>query len=141
MSSTSHAPRGPIYEVVSGQILLSRRQDFFRLHKGTLLPIMREIGIRPIVLLFTEVGRYGRFLDIYEYEDFADYQEKTDRLLAHERMESYYAEVGTCVDGSIMVELMRDLPYAPQWKEHEHVVRTNTLSDRRHDTSATRDIL
>lgn len=45
-----------IYEVVSGQILLSHRQRFFELHSVILLPIMREIGIEPKMLLITEIG-------------------------------------------------------------------------------------
>lgn len=103
---------GLLYEVVSGQILLSRRQDFFRLHKEFLLPAMERIGIIPCHLLLTEVGEYGRFLDIYAYSDFADYERKTDQLLNAEGMEQYYQEVGQCIQGAITVSLMRDLPYA-----------------------------
>jgi hypothetical protein len=106
----------PIYEVVSGQILLSHRRRFFELHSEVLLPIMREIGISPQVLLITEIGRYGRFLDIYRYPDLAKYQILTDKLLSDPRVEPYYAEVGQCVHGSISVEIMVDLPYAAHWR-------------------------
>jgi hypothetical protein len=54
----------PVYEVASGSILLSKREDFFRLHRDWLLPMMHKIGIRPVLLLMTEIGSYGKFLDI-----------------------------------------------------------------------------
>jgi hypothetical protein len=106
----------PIYEVVSGQILLSHRQRFFELHSVILLPIMREIGIEPKMLLIIEIGRYGRFLDIYRYPDLAQYEILIDKLLSDPRTEPYYAEVGHCVHGSISVGIMIDLPYATDWK-------------------------
>jgi len=56
----------PIYEVVSGQILLGRHGEFFQLHRDVLLPMLHDAGIEPVLLLVTEVGRYLRFLDIYE---------------------------------------------------------------------------
>ena len=70
-----------LYEVVSGQILLSHREEFFELHSKFLLPAMKKIGIKPRLLLITEIGRYGRFLDVYEYKNFADYDVKTKKLL------------------------------------------------------------
>jgi hypothetical protein len=45
----------PVYEVVSGSILLSKREDVFRLHRDWLLPMMHKIGIRPFLLLMTEI--------------------------------------------------------------------------------------
>ena len=102
----------PVYEVVSGSILLSKREDFFRLHRDWLLPMMHKIGIRPVLLLMTEIGSYGKFLDIYRYDSLAQYEELTDRLLSHPELQSYYAEVGQCILGSISIEIMREMPYA-----------------------------
>ncbi len=104
-----------LYEVVSGQILLSAREQFFQLHSEVLLPIMKEVGIQPQLLLLTEIGRYGRFLDVYRYESLAEYQRLTDKLLADPRMGPYYVQVGTCIQGSISVEIMRELPYGKHW--------------------------
>jgi hypothetical protein len=105
-----------IFEVVTGQILLSSRSRFFELHKEVLLPIMKEVGITPKLLLITEVGRYGRFLDIYEYENWHDYERKTSELIKHKSMDLYYQDIGRCVDGSIQVEIMTRLPYAEIWE-------------------------
>jgi len=105
----------PVYEVVSGQILLSHRARFFELHSQVLLPIMREHGITPILLLTTELGRFSRFLDVYRYDDLADYERRTDALTTDHRMPAYYAAVGECVWGGINVEIMTDLPYSAQW--------------------------
>jgi hypothetical protein len=105
----------PIYEVVSGQILLSKREEFFRLHREILLPMMKSFGIEPVLMLICELGEYGRFLDVYRYESLADYECRTDELLAHPDLPSYYARVGGCVHGGIRVEIMRDLPYSAGW--------------------------
>ena len=106
-----------LYEVVSGQILLSARHQFFQLHSEVLLPIMKEVGIQPQLLLLTEIGRYGRFQDVYRYESLAEYQRLTDKLLADPRMGPYYAQVGICIQGSITVEIMRELPYGKHWTQ------------------------
>jgi hypothetical protein len=76
---------------------------------------MREVGIRPLALLITEIGQYGKFLDIYTYDSLAEYEEKTSQLLNNPKMAPYYAEVGNCIQGSISVEIMTDLPYAHDW--------------------------
>jgi hypothetical protein len=104
-----------VYEVVSGRVLLNKRQQFFELHSNVLLPVMKRVGITPVLLLMTEVGRYGSFLDTYRYEDLSDYEAKTDALLASPEMEPYYERIGECVFGGIDVQLMRELPYAGEW--------------------------
>jgi hypothetical protein len=73
--------------------------------------MMHKIGIRPVLLLMTEIGSYGKFLDIYRYDSLAQYEELTDRLLSHPELQSYYAEVGQCILGSISIEIMRVMPY------------------------------
>jgi hypothetical protein len=104
-----------LYEVVRGQILLHKQKEFFRLHHEVLLPIMKEVGIKPLLLLITEVGEFGKFLDVYEYADFADYEARTNQLIQHPSFVDYYEQVGLCIQGSITVELMKNLPYAPSW--------------------------
>lgn len=104
-----------VYEVVSGEILLSSRGEFFKLHDSVLLPIMKEIGIKPLLLLITEIGRYGRFIDIYCYESYNKYFELTDKLLSHPGIESFYNQIGKFVNGTINVELMKELPYLKKW--------------------------
>lgn len=104
-----------LFEVVTGQIRLDSRKRFFQLHSEFLLPRMKELGIIPKVLLITEIGDYGKFLDIYQYENFSDYENKTDQLLASEGIEEYYESVGKCIQGSINVSLMRELPYSHDW--------------------------
>jgi len=101
-----------LYEVVSGLILLHKREIFYRLHGEVLLPLMKQVGIVPVLMIITEVGRYNTFLDVYRYRDFADYQQKTDALLSSPGMEPYYKNIGDCIHGGIEVQLMRDLPYA-----------------------------
>jgi hypothetical protein len=104
-----------IFEVVTGQILLNRRNEFFELHSRFLLPIMKEIGIKPKILLITDIGRYLRFLDIYEYGDLAEYGLLSNRLANDERLIPYYEKVGPCIFGGISIEIMSELPYAGEW--------------------------
>ena len=104
-----------LYEVVTGRILLSHREKFFHLHSNILLPMMKSVGIEPVIMLITEVGHYGRFLDIYKYRDFGDYGTRTDALLDLPGINDYYREVAQCVPGGIEVSLMRELPYNRDW--------------------------
>jgi hypothetical protein len=108
-------PNNYLYEVVTGQVVLGKKEKFFELHNGLLLPMMKEVGIHPFLLLLTEIGRYGRFLDIYVYNDYHDYESKTSKLLEHPKLKGYYESVSECVDGSIIIELMSELPYAKKW--------------------------
>ena len=101
----------PIYEIVSGQILLGRHEEFFRLHRDALLPMVREAGIEPVLLLVTEIGRYLRFLDIYCYPSLEEYGKRTDAFLRDRRLTNYYSKVGKCIDGSIEVELAVEFPH------------------------------
>ena len=101
----------PIYEVCSGQILLSKRKQFFHLHEKFLLPLMKNIHITPILFLNTEVGRYCRFLNIYKYKNMAEYEIKTNELLSNPKLEIYYKKIEKCIAGSITIELMSDLHY------------------------------
>jgi len=104
-----------IYEVVTGQILLNKRQEFYRLHNEFLLPVMNELQIKPLALLVTELGAYGKFLDIYEYASLSDYDTKSSLILKHPGLEAYYRNIGECIHGSISIEIMKDLPYAKSW--------------------------
>src|SRR5687768_6432417 len=108
-----------IFEVVSGQIRLSKQREFMALHNGELLPMMRAVGIEPYLLLLTDLGRYCRFLDIYRYKDLAEYAAKTTSLLNAPGMESYYQRVGDCIEGGLTIEIMRRLPYAASWEKNQ----------------------
>ena len=95
----------PVYEVVSGQILLGQQKEFVRLHREVLLQLMRDADIQPFLCLFTELGRYARFLDIYQYPSLSEYGRRTDALLTDPRIDDYYARISKCIEGSIQVEL------------------------------------
>lgn len=101
----------PIYEIVSGQILLGKQQEFFRLHRDELMPMLRDAGIEPVIMLVTEVGRYARFIDIYRYPSLPDYGTLTDSFLQDKRIPEYYSKVGQCIEGSIQVELALEFPH------------------------------
>jgi hypothetical protein len=68
-------------------------------------------GIVPLLCLITEIGRNGRFLDIYRYASLKDYEERTERLLNNEGMAQYYSEVERCIYGGILVELAFQFPH------------------------------
>jgi hypothetical protein len=98
----------PVYEIVTGQILLGRQFEFFRLHRDVLLPMLREVGVEPALMVVTEVGSYLKFLDVYRYPSLEEYGRRTDAFLRHPEIESYYRQVGQCINGSIQVELARE---------------------------------
>jgi len=102
--------------VVTGQVQLEKRQQFMQAHSEVLLPMMRSAGIKPKLLLLTEIGRFCRFLDVYEYADLTEYEAKTDSLISNPGMKAYYEQVGECIEGGICVEIMKRLPYAEDWE-------------------------
>ena len=100
-----------VFEIVTGQILLARRHDFLRCHRELLLPMLLAANIEPVLCLLTELGRHGRFVDIYRYPSLEEYGKRTDEFLRDTRLPDYYAQVGTCIEGSISVELALEFPH------------------------------
>jgi hypothetical protein len=100
-----------IYEVVTGQIRLGKRDAFMRLHRDTLIPMMVRAGIKPELLLFIDVGRYHRFIDIYAYPTWAEYKKRTDLLLKETGLQDYYTQISQCIEGGITVELAAGFPH------------------------------
>jgi hypothetical protein len=106
-----HTPNRSIYEVVSGQILLGKRDEFMRLHRDVLAPMLSSAGIETVLCLITEIGRNGRFLDVYKYPTMSEYERRTDQLLESVGLTNYYAEVAQCIHGAITVELALEFPH------------------------------
>lgn len=95
-----------LYEVVTGQVRIGARGKFRELHAGTLLPACRRAGIKVVAALMAEVGSLGKFVDIYLYDDFADYERKSSQLASILEESGYYPVVQECIVGSITIELM-----------------------------------
>lgn len=99
----------PIYEIVSGQILLNKREEFTNLHETILLPIVREAKIEPVLMLVTEVGYYARFINIYRYPSLEEYGKRTDTFMKDKRVADFFTNMIPCIQGSLQVELALDL--------------------------------
>lgn len=99
----------PIYEIVSGQILLGKREEFANLHHDVLLPILNEAGIESVLMLVTETGCYARFLNIYRYLTLEEYGKQTNAFMQDKRVADYFSKMIPCIDGSIHVELALEL--------------------------------
>lgn len=99
----------PVYEIVSGQILLGKREEFASLHRDVLLPMIREAGIEPMLMLVNETGCYARFLNIYRYPSLEEYGKRTDAFMQDKRVEDYFSKMIQCIDGSIQVDLALEL--------------------------------
>lgn len=99
----------PIYELVSGQIKLGKREEFSRIHRQILLPILQDAGIEPVSMLVTESGRYDRFLNIYRYTDLSNYGSRTDAFAQDKRVSDYFGAMLTCIEGPLQVELALEL--------------------------------
>jgi hypothetical protein len=95
-----------LYEVVKGQILLAKRQDFIQLHQSILIPTYLGENIQVILCLITEVGNIGEFIDIYAYDNYDDYDKKTTALEEKLWAAGYYPEIQKCIANSINVQLM-----------------------------------
>lgn len=101
-----------LFEVVSGQILLARRKKFQILHSEILIPTCNKAQIDLVLCLMTEVGSIGKFIDIYQYNNYQDYDYKTNLLESLLWEANYYEEIQKCITGSITVELMNKF-YSP----------------------------
>jgi hypothetical protein len=101
-----------LFEVASGQILLAKRREFERLHREMLIPNCEKAGIKVVHCLMAEVGSIGKFIDIYQYGDYKEYDSKTTLLEDLLWKAGYYEEIQKCISGSISVELMREF-YSP----------------------------
>lgn len=95
-----------VFEVVSGQVRIGARRRFRELHAEKLLPAYHRAGVRVVAALMTEVGTFGKFVDIYEYKDFGDYEEKSSLIADVLEESGYYPEIQECILGSISIELM-----------------------------------
>lgn len=95
-----------VFEVVSGQILLAKRKDFQKLHSEVLMPACTKAEINLVLCLMTEVGNVGKFIDIYQYNNYVEYDSKTNLLESFLWEVGYYEEIQKCITGSISVELM-----------------------------------
>ncbi len=95
-----------VFEVVSGQILLAKRKEFQKLHSEILMPACTKAEINLVLCLMTEVGSVGKFIDIYQYNDYQEYDSKTNLLESLLWEANYYDEIQKCITGSISVELM-----------------------------------
>lgn len=95
-----------VFEVVSGQILLAKRKEFQKLHSEVLMPTCTKVEINLVLCLMTEVGSVGKFIDIYQYNDYQEYDSKTNLLESLLWEANYYDEIQKCITGSISVELM-----------------------------------
>lgn len=104
-----------LFEVASGQILLSKRREFERLHRKILVPNCEKAGIKVVHCLMAEVGSIGKFIDIYQYGDYQEYDSKTTLLEDLLWKAGYYEKIQKCISGSISIELMREFypPLAP----------------------------
>lgn len=108
MNVSSH-----VVEMVTGLVKLSKAKEFERLHRNELLPFFERFGIRPLLLLMTEVGEVGRFVDLYVHDSYEDYDTKLRQVLTDGFMEDYYARVEQCLIGGIEVSLLRPMSYSP----------------------------
>ncbi len=99
----------PIYELVSGQIKLGKREEFSKIHQQVLLPILKDTGIEIVSMLVIEVGSYDRFLNIYRYADLINYGQRTDAFAEDARVGDYFGAMLPCIEGSFQVELALEL--------------------------------
>ena len=95
-----------VFELVTGQVLLSKRPLFIELHSTILIPTYKKLGIQIVCCLMTEVGDIGKFIDIYQYSSYGEYDEKTFKLEQLLKEVGYYDKIQNCIQGSISVQLM-----------------------------------
>ena len=96
-----------------GVVRLDKMPEFMRLHRDQLLPMFHKHGIKPFLLLNTEVGTAGKFYDLYEYRDMADYDSKMKSFLEDVDTQAYYEAIQPCLVGTIETVILRAFDYSP----------------------------
>jgi NIPSNAP len=99
----------PIYEIVSGKILLGKQEEFAKLHRDIFMPLVKDIGIEPVLMLVTETGSYGRFINIYRYSSLEEYGKLNNAFMKDKRVADYFEIMLKCIDGSLQVEFSLEL--------------------------------
>jgi hypothetical protein len=103
-----------IYELVTATIRLEKQEEFHRLHRTMLLPILERHGVKPVFMSVTYAGgQLGTFYDIYEYPDLAEYQRITDLVENDPELIPYYKLIQPCILGTIEIKLLRAMEYSP----------------------------
>jgi hypothetical protein len=95
-----------IFEVVHGEVKISKRDRFRELHRDILLPICASLGINLELTMMSDVGRFGRFINVYSYDCYQDYEERSGCLEAELLNVGFYQEIEECLVGTIDIELM-----------------------------------
>jgi NIPSNAP len=103
-----------IFELVTATVRLHKAEEFHRLHRTVLLPILEQHGVKPVFLSETYTGgEIGRFYDIYEYPDLAEYQRITALVEQDPGLPGYYELIEQCILGTISITLLRAVDYSP----------------------------
>lgn len=103
-----------LYELATATIRLDKTKEFHELHKGILLPILEEYGIKPILLSETFVGgEIGKFFDVYEYSSWEEYQRIVNELKQNKELQEYYMKISKCILGTIEISLLEPMEYSP----------------------------
>lgn len=102
-----------LFEVVHGEVTISKRDQFRELHNSILLPICRDLGIDLELTMMCDVGRFGRFINVYSYQSYEDYELRSGRLETELAKVGFYQQIEECLVGTINIELMSgEKPYS-----------------------------
>ena len=95
-----------LFEVVHGEVKISKRDTFRELHRSILLPICNELGIKLELTMMCDVGRFGRFMNVYSYSSYEDYETRSGELEAKLLDVGFYEKIEECLVDTINIELM-----------------------------------
>ena len=97
-----------IYEVVTGIVRIDKRKEFVELHRVNILPVYARYDLKIICCLLTEVGEFGRFLDVYQYDSYAHYEQISEQIYQELNKGNYYSRIRECIEGNISISIMTD---------------------------------
>ena len=97
-----------IYEVITGIVRIDKRSEFIGLHREYILPVYAKNSVTVICCLLTEVGEFGKFIDVYEYPSYEEYEKKSEAIFRELREKEYYPKINGCIVGNITISLMAD---------------------------------
>jgi hypothetical protein len=71
--------------------------EFERILMEEIMPLVRELGIRQPTIWRSVVGNAGEYMELWEFESLADFDDKWKELMRHPRLKKIFQVTGPMV--------------------------------------------
>ncbi|HSR51308.1 MAG TPA: NIPSNAP family protein [Acidobacteriota bacterium] len=83
---------------VSYRVRAHQIAPFERIFQEEILPLVDEHGLQLSGIFKSMVGTVGEFIELWEFEDMADFEKRWPALIADERLQEVFLRTGPMVE-------------------------------------------